>query len=570
MAVSNPKDLFHSLERLPIGVVAYNPDGNPVFANAAYKQLFGKQALATRDNFVRNYQLTRLPDAKPFPKSKFPLGIVLDTPNSPPVTVHNVGFIRHGTPTALSFTATRELHKNGDFAFALLYAYETPLPEAPREEEIAQETEARVAELEKQLEERNQQLNHLQLSLEEAVRASASSSGQDTRLALLEEENARLKKSLSLAEQLAQQTGNGNRANLKGAALEEIAHLQRELRKRDELLIEYDVLAHLGDAITGIAHEINSPMGSVQASNAEVMRLLPETIEQLPVLYEQLTTEERALFMELVQLATLEPEAVSTRDARKARRTIETILTENEIPRPDQLARYLLEANAHKKVGKFMPLLERADAHELIPMAAGIGKMQRNVANVHHATQHVLRMTRSLKAFARRGEPQSFEQIDVAATLRTTLDMLHNKLKYGVEVNADLQDELPPVPGQQVELLQVWTNLINNAVEAMEGRGVLNLTAYKAKNYLVVEVGDNGPGIPDDILPRIFDRYFTTKSEGIGTGLGLNITKRIVGQHQGKIDVLTRPGETIFRVFLPLQRTETPAAQLAQPASLPA
>jgi signal transduction histidine kinase len=145
------------------------------------------------------------------------------------------------------------------------------------------------------------------------------------------------------------------------------------------------------------------------------------------------------------------------------------------------------------------------------------------------------------------------QTVDVHDLLDATVVMLNPKISPGVEVRTEYDRTLPAVPGYPAELNQVWTNLIDNALDAMHGAGTLTLRTVRDGDRLVVEVEDTGSGIPPDIRPRIFEPFFTTKPVGEGTGLGLDISYRIVvNKHHGDIRVESEPGRTVFRVYLPL------------------
>ena len=150
----------------------------------------------------------------------------------------------------------------------------------------------------------------------------------------------------------------------------------------------------------------------------------------------------------------------------------------------------------------------------------------------------------------------SEQKIDVHQGLESTLKMLSYKLrKANVEVVRQFDASLPHICARGSELNQVWTNLIDNAIDAMKakGKGVLTLRTSRNRNDAVVDVIDDGPGIPPDVQPRIFDPFFTTKGVGEGSGLGLDIARRIVKtRHKGEIRFESKPGETCFEVRLPL------------------
>jgi len=144
--------------------------------------------------------------------------------------------------------------------------------------------------------------------------------------------------------------------------------------------------------------------------------------------------------------------------------------------------------------------------------------------------------------------------VDVHSLLHATLMILKSKIPAGVKVVKHWDKSLPPIPAYAAELNQVWTNLIDNALSAMDGHGTLTITTVRDGDYVCVEIADTGPGIPPEVRPRIFEPFFTTKPVGEGTGLGLDISYRIVvNKHHGDIRVFSEPGNTRFRVLLPVE-----------------
>jgi signal transduction histidine kinase len=144
------------------------------------------------------------------------------------------------------------------------------------------------------------------------------------------------------------------------------------------------------------------------------------------------------------------------------------------------------------------------------------------------------------------------QNIDIVKTLENTLTIMNHKLKGGVKVQRDYQPIPLLVNSFGSELNQVWTNLIDNAIDAMGGQGELRVRTYRDDDCVVVEIADNGPGISPKVQPHIFEPFFTTKGVGEGTGLGLDTVQRIVKKHRGSIQVLSKPGDTRFQVWLPL------------------
>jgi signal transduction histidine kinase len=149
------------------------------------------------------------------------------------------------------------------------------------------------------------------------------------------------------------------------------------------------------------------------------------------------------------------------------------------------------------------------------------------------------------------------QNVDIVRSLETTLTILNHKLKQGVVVLRDYQRVPLLVNSFGSELNQVWTNIIDKPIDAMHGKGELRIRTYRDNGCVVVEIGDDGPGIPLEVQPHIFEPFFTTKGVGEGTGLGLDTVQRIVKKHRGSIQVGSKPGETRFQVWLPLAESPT-------------
>jgi signal transduction histidine kinase len=145
------------------------------------------------------------------------------------------------------------------------------------------------------------------------------------------------------------------------------------------------------------------------------------------------------------------------------------------------------------------------------------------------------------------------QEIDLHRAIENTLTMLKFRLKRGVNVTREFAPDLPRVVAHGSELNQVWTNLIDNAIDAMSGKGELKIRTSRELDFAVVEIIDNGAGIPDAVKPHIFEPFFTTKGVGEGTGMGLDTVYRIVRGHRGEISFDSQPGRTRFHIRLPIK-----------------
>jgi len=170
---------------------------------------------------------------------------------------------------------------------------------------------------------------------------------------------------------------------------------------------------------------------------------------------------------------------------------------------------------------------------------------------IENSTSRISDLVRAIKEYTYMDQ-SPVQNVDVVKSLETTLTIMNHKLKRGVTVQRDYQAIPFLVNSFGSELNQVWTNLIDNAIDAMSGKGELRVRTYRDNGCVVVEIGDNGPGISSEIRAHIFEPFFTTKGVGEGTGLGLDTVQRIVRKHKGNIQVNSKPGDTRFQVSLPL------------------
>ena len=171
---------------------------------------------------------------------------------------------------------------------------------------------------------------------------------------------------------------------------------------------------------------------------------------------------------------------------------------------------------------------------------------------IAEGTKRISEIVRALKTYSYLDQAP-VQNVNLHEGLENTLVMFRSRLKQGINVQRDYAADLPTIEAYGSELNQVWTNIIDNAIAAMNGQGEIILRTRREGGWVVVEITDSGPGIPPEIQAQVFDPFFTTKPPGEGTGLGLNISHNIVVQkHKGEIAVNSRPGQTTFQVRLPL------------------
>ena len=324
-----------------------------------------------------------------------------------------------------------------------------------------------------------------------------------------------------------------------------------ELTQAELHMIHSEKMASLGQLVAGIAHEINTPSSAIAAAVfnvADDLRALSGQVRAL--LASGLPEREAQAFFALIERA-LSPEAArraGTAQIRERTRALEEQLTTRGLPEPRELALTFSRLGLHEE------LLALAVTTALRPAAStfleSAGRLALAVHDVRLSIETINRLVKALKGYSHLDQAEMIET-DVHDGIETTLTILRSQIRYGVEVQRRYQ-RLPLITANTHELNQVWTNLIHNALQAMNGRGRLTIDTWHQGDFVGVRITDSGPGIPESIRGRIFDPFFTTKDQGEGTGLGLGITQQIVQRHHGRITVESEPGRTSFEVLLPL------------------
>jgi len=340
----------------------------------------------------------------------------------------------------------------------------------------------------------------------------------------------------------------------KNAALQET--LNRLDEAHDQLIIQ-EKMASLGKLSAGMAHELNNPAAAAQRGAAQLQTTFShwESV-QLRMSGQKL---DRTHLRKLIELdRTARERAGQPADlnalARSDRElTLEQWLQGRGIEETWKLVPALAsvgygESDLEALEGVFTPQ-QLALVIDWLSCTYTIHSL---IAEIGLSTGRIAEIVKALKNYTYMDQAP-VQSVDVREGLDNTLIILHNKLKKGVNVTREYADDLPVIQAYAGELNQVWTNIIDNAIDAMDGVGTLVVRARCEDPWVVVEIEDSGPGIPKEIQSKIFDPFFTTKGPGQGTGLGLNISRNLVVQtHHGQITVTSKAGSTCFRVCLPI------------------
>lgn len=342
----------------------------------------------------------------------------------------------------------------------------------------------------------------------------------------------------------------------------ELAKRNNEIAESQQALVQSEKLAALGRLSAGMAHELNNPAAAAARGAKHLRKSIREGWKAGIELGEiKLSQEQAALLVDLERRIERELAKPTSRDALE-RADLEQsiddfIYDKGLVNTPDPAM--ILEAGIDPET-----LAELNDAFptHLLPvilrLIVGLFERESLAEQVTQGTERISILVQTLKSYTYmdRSEAQIYE---VNAGLNDTLIMLRGALKRGIEVERDLDPDLPCIQANGGELNQVWTNLISNAADAMDGVGKLWVSTRMDNNSIVVVIRDSGPGIPEKIKANLFEPFVTTKPVGEGTGLGLNISRSIiVEKHGGSISVDSEPGRTEFEVRLPLNEVDCP------------
>ena len=212
----------------------------------------------------------------------------------------------------------------------------------------------------------------------------------------------------------------------------------------------------------------------------------------------------------------------------------------------------LVQLQSHLELDAVLPLLRHEASEQILEAAHGIATITTNADNINTAVDRVAKIIFALKSFSRFGGAQVWTESDLREGIETVLTIYQNQIKHGTELVRRFE-EVPPVQCLPDELNQVWTNLVHNALQAMDYKGTLTLGLRRDGDNALVSVTDTGCGMTPEVRERIFDPFFTTKPAGEGTGLGLDIVRKIIEKHGGRILVDSEVGKgSTFTVSLPI------------------
>jgi signal transduction histidine kinase len=316
---------------------------------------------------------------------------------------------------------------------------------------------------------------------------------------------------------------------------------------------QHEKLAALGKLSAGLAHELNNPSAAARRSAAALRDCLARLRETARTT--EIGPEDCGLLAEREEeiRATLEPAQFKDEFARVEREeAIQSWLEAHKVADAWKLSPSLADAGlTDTHLASFAAVAGASLGPELTRFATLL-EMERIAEELEHSSARISDLIKAIKEYSYMDQGP-MQEVDIERGLETTLTIMNHKLKRGIKVIREYARDLPKVMSSGSELNQVWTNLIDNAADAMKSDGKLTIRTARENDFVLVEIADNGAGIPPEALTRIFDPFFTTKGVGEGTGLGLDVVSRIIKNIAGHISVTSVPGDTRFQVRIPIQ-----------------
>ena len=324
----------------------------------------------------------------------------------------------------------------------------------------------------------------------------------------------------------------------------------REFTRQEQ---QNEKLMSLGKLSAGLAHELNNPASAMTRSARELkehLSLLPENFKN--VIKIQMTDEQvdhvNDLLFQKVEEYGNETLTLSERSSREDE--IADWLEDNGFEDGYEMADLFVEFGfSPEDLDVISNNVSEKDIQPVVGWLFNVMTTEKLVIEIEDSADRISGLVTSVKSYSHMDKSGDFGPVNIGKGISTTLTMLNHKLKQKqISADLDIPPELPAVIAHPGQLNQVWTNLIDNAIDAMDQQGSLKIMAEENKDYVVVHIIDNGPGIPADIKTKIFDPFFTTKGIGEGTGLGLDSVARIMRAHKADISVESKPGRTDFKI----------------------
>ena len=326
-----------------------------------------------------------------------------------------------------------------------------------------------------------------------------------------------------------------------------------ELQNMQDRLIESSKLSVLGQLSAGIAHEFNTPLGAIMSTSDTLVDFFDNYCFEQYRFQRTINSEEKKLFDKVFELGIIESKTLTLSDISiKERRQLQKKLADAGISDSETLPDPITDAGIAEKIDELIPYLQIRNSYRVVTEAARPVIARKMIEVIVESGKKASSVISAFHSYLSSETHEDSKTVNIDEDISKVILLLHNDLKKGVKVKTEFSDV--QVMGYSDRLSQVWMNIIRNAAQSMKYKGELLIKTEKKERTAYISIIDSGPGIPENIMKNIFDPFFTTRKKGEGMGLGLDICKRIIENHNGSIEVKSKPGRTEFIVKLPLKQ----------------
>ena len=336
------------------------------------------------------------------------------------------------------------------------------------------------------------------------------------------------------------------------------------LRSAESQLVLSEQMAVLGRLVAGIIHEVNSPLAAIASSTSLAEERISNWPNQAPQLTQWLQGPFGAMVSSMLDTAVRSSSTnITSLERRKRRSELNEQLETAGVAESYAISKVCAESRLldnweDDEWRDYLPLLQDPQAEQFLALLREVGSMRCCIDIIRMSADKAVKTIKAMKSYVHRKPSESLTKEDLTESIENIL-MLYGAALKQIEVVRE-SETIEPIECRANEIGQVWTNLLNNAINAMDQRGTLTIGIHHEEEHAVFSFGDTGSGIPEEIAPQVFKPFFTTKPAGEGSGLGLDIVQRIINEHHGTIDFESEIGRgTTFFIRLPYRQPREPA-----------
>ena len=336
-----------------------------------------------------------------------------------------------------------------------------------------------------------------------------------------------------------------------------VAIMSTRIRDFSQSRFQDEKLMALGKLSAGLAHELNNPASAMVRSSEELYKRIHSTPDKFKsVINMRITVEQTDKVNDILfsKIENLNKVDLSLMEREEQLDDLLDWLEDHDIDEADEVAETFVDFGiTEDDLDRVDEIMEGQELSPIIRWLESTLSLEKLIGEIRESADRISGLIKAVKGYSHMDRGTSMEPTDVREGIRSTVMMLKFKIKQkGIILDKTFPDQLPLVQAFVGELNQVWTNIIANAIDAMDKGGELKISVYHERTSVCVEITDNGHGIPEEIQTRIFEPFFTTKSMNEGTGMGLDIVQKILVKHDASIDLDSAPGKTTFKICIPV------------------